>query len=599
VFLCRLERDSSLERENPLAVIEAFRRAFRAGEDVQLQIICSDYDREALLELRAAADRPEIDVLHGDLTSDELGSYMAACDCYVSLHRSTAFGYRLAEAMWLGKPVVGTGHSGNLDFMTSDNSLLVDFRLVPIGASREPFPANALWAEPDVGHASRLMRRLFDDPAFGSGLGAKAGAHMRSGHSPARFSEIVYRRLESIRATGGARREGHNDITNAPAFSRLPLRIRQGPVPATHVVGKRGWRARSRVRRAALRLMRPFTAYQQEVNLGVVAALEELHAQNAHLRADVATEQASLMAQARANDRLGVELERQTRVSDDVRRALNQRTDRSLYVAVSELRQRHDQITAEPGEPGVSKALSAFEMRAFSQNGEDGVLAEILRRVGTPKRFFVELSVESAREGNCIYLADVVGWDGLFVESDDGFYRDVTSKYAAGDRVRTHHAAVSPENVVDLLAQAQVPGEPGVLSIHVDGQDYWIWEAIEGYQPRVVVIEYNSALDPRRRLVEPKGREHWGGTELFRASFGALEQLGERKGYRAVHTDMSGSSIFFVREDLAVDSLPAGRAVLVRRMPNYLETGYRRPAVTAGSRYLDLDTGQLVDVSDL
>jgi hypothetical protein len=243
--------------------------------------------------------------------------------------------------------------------------------------------------------------------------------------------------------------------------------------------------------------------------------------------------------------------------------------------------------------------LSGFELRAFSQNGEDGVLAEILRRVGAPTRYFVEFGVESGREGNCVYLADVIGWRGLFMEHDDAFYGELRGKYATHDRVGTNQAMVTPGNIVELLAQAAVPPEPDVLSIDVDGQDYWIWEAIEGYRPRVVVIEYNSALDPRRCLVEPKGRERWDGTQFFGASFGALQALGERKGYRAIHTEMAGSNMFLVREDLVDGRFPSGRDIAVRQVPNYFQTGYRHPPATPGSRYLDLDTGQLVDVSNL
>ena len=126
------------------------------------------------------------------------------------------------------------------------------------------------------------------------------------------------------------------------------------------------------------------------------------------------------------------------------------------------------------------------------------MLAEILRRIGADSRFFVEFGVESGREGNCVYLADVAGWDGLFMEAGDRMYRALERKYAAQDRVRTICAMVSAENIEQLLAQAGAPQQPDLLSIDVDGQDYWIWEAIDSYRPRIVVVEYNSSLDPRR-----------------------------------------------------------------------------------------------------
>ena len=158
---------------------------------------------------------------------------------------------------------------------------------------------------------------------------------------------------------------------------------------------------------------------------------------------------------------------------------------------------------------------------------------------------------------------------------------------------------VTPENVEQLFAQGEVPPEPDVLSIDVDGEDYWIWDSIEAYRPRVVVIEYNSALDPRRRLVQPNEPEwRWDGSDYFGASLGALQTLGEHKGYRLVHTDLCGLNAFFVREDLARGAFPEPEDVAVRGAPNYFQRGYQHPPSGPVRRYLDLDTGELVEVAD-
>jgi hypothetical protein len=141
-----------------------------------------------------------------------------------------------------------------------------------------------------------------------------------------------------------------------------------------------------------------------------------------------------------------------------------------------------------------------------------------------------------------------------------------------------------------------VPSEPTLVSIDVDGGDYWIWEAIEAYTPRVLIIEYNSALDPDRRLVQPREKPGWDGTDYFGASLAAMVSLGERKGYRLVHTELSGVNAFFVRQDLAEDRFPAVEDVLVRGRPNYFQRGYGHPAHAGARRYLDLDSGEEVDV---
>ncbi len=167
LFLFSFDYLSVFKRKNPLAVIEAFTRAFGSGERVGLIIKCINHDRDpaAHAELRAAASaHPEIEVIDRYLDPLDNSSLAALCDCYVSLHRAEGFGFGPAEAMWLGKPVIATGYSGNLDFMTPENSLLVDYRLVPIGAGADPYPADAQWADPDIQHAASLMRGLFDDP---------------------------------------------------------------------------------------------------------------------------------------------------------------------------------------------------------------------------------------------------------------------------------------------------------------------------------------------------------------------------------------------------------------------------------------------------
>ena len=156
---------------------------------------------------------------------------------------------------------------------------------------------------------------------------------------------------------------------------------------------------------------------------------------------------------------------------------------------------------------------------------------------------------------------------------------------------------VTPENVQELFAAARVPSEPAVMSIDVDGADYWIWEAIEDYRPRVLVVEYNSTLDPRRRLVQPADHEGgWDGSDYYGASLAAMLSLGERKGYRLAHAELSGVNAFFVREDLAEGCMPEVAAVALRGAPNYFQRGISHPPDPERRPYLDLDSGALVSV---
>jgi hypothetical protein len=229
-------------------------------------------------------------------------SLTAVCDCYASLHRAEGFGLVLAEAMSLGKPVVATGYSGNLDFMTPSNSLLVDHRLVPIGPGAEPYPPGGEWAEPDTAHAARLMRDLFDDPEAARRLGAEGAAAIGRSHSLAAAGEVMYRRLESIRATKWPRPLVDAAASVRPALAALPLRMQQQPPHPGHPGLATPLRAFAR--RSMLRLIRPATAYQQTVNDQVLAALEELSGEITELRREAAGGRAEMLELQRRIDEL-------------------------------------------------------------------------------------------------------------------------------------------------------------------------------------------------------------------------------------------------------------------------------------------------------
>lgn len=208
-FLFAFDYLSVFERKNPLALIEAFGRAFRPGEGSSLIIktINDDFDSAAHARLRqAAATHPDVHLIERLLPRSERDGLMNAADCYVSLHRAEGFGYTLAESMWLGKPVIATGYSGNRDFMTAENSYLVDHELVPIGSGNDPYPPEGLWAEPDLDHAAKLMREVVQSPLEATRRGRRAAEEIRSSHGPAVAGSQMAARLRYLASVGVQRR---------------------------------------------------------------------------------------------------------------------------------------------------------------------------------------------------------------------------------------------------------------------------------------------------------------------------------------------------------------------------------------------------------
>jgi len=142
---------------------------------------------------------PRLILLDKVLTDRETKALVKLCDCFLSLHRSEGFGRGLAEAMYLGKPVIATGYSGNLDFTNAQNACLVDYRLVPVKDHEYPFATGQKWAEPDIEHAVWFMRRLIKDTQYAQTIGQQAAYFIKTYHSPSAVGAKYRSRLVALK----------------------------------------------------------------------------------------------------------------------------------------------------------------------------------------------------------------------------------------------------------------------------------------------------------------------------------------------------------------------------------------------------------------
>lgn len=194
VFLCTFDQYSVPERKNPFSVIRAFRQAFADGQGPILWIKTLNGDRawrqhERLL--LAAAGRSDIIVWDKHLSRSDQMAVLNTADCLVSLHRSEGLGLHCGEAMWLAKPVIATRYSGNLDFMTDDNSALIDFTMIPVSHGDGIYPPAASWADPSIDHAAEWMRRLAQDAGLARRLGLAGQATIRAQPSLAEAGRMM------------------------------------------------------------------------------------------------------------------------------------------------------------------------------------------------------------------------------------------------------------------------------------------------------------------------------------------------------------------------------------------------------------------------
>jgi|SRR5215218_448396 len=274
LFLFAFDYDSVVERKNPLGLIEAFTKAFAPGEGASLVLKTLHGDRHPEAHARvaaAAAGHPDVHLLEQVLPREEKDALMASCDCYVSLHRAEGFGITLAEAMWLGKPTIATGYSGNLDFMTPENSYLVDSRLTEIGPGNEPYPEDGEWAQPSVAHAAKLMREVFDHPERARAVGELGRRGIVGTRSPEAAGRELARRLVRVQSFSKSPLTRQRTIADT---TRLAKQIKAGPTqggPPSRVAN-----AKSAARQALLRVIKPYAVHQQRVDTEMLTAIHTL-----------------------------------------------------------------------------------------------------------------------------------------------------------------------------------------------------------------------------------------------------------------------------------------------------------------------------------
>lgn len=205
------------------------------------------------------------------------------------------------------------------------------------------------------------------------------------------------------------------------------------------------------------------------------------------------------------------------------------------------------------------RRLEPYGFKIYSQNDEDGIIHEIFRRIGTQKRNFVEFGVENGLENNTLKLL-LEGWRGLWIEADRKSVESMKRRFSdviADNRLAIRSAFITAENINELIETWGI-GEVDLLSIDIDGNDFYVWQAISVINPRLVVIECNTKFRPPLSIVQPYNPQHiWRGTDYSGASLEALTRLGERLGYSLVGTNLIGLNAFFVRNDLVDDKFQA------------------------------------------
>lgn len=262
-----------------------------------------------------------------------------------------------------------------------------------------------------------------------------------------------------------------------------------------------------------------------------------------------------------------------------------------------------------------SDNLRDYEFKVFSQWGEDGILQFLVHRVPIEQTIFIEFGVQDYTEANTRFLLQNNNWSGLVMDGSPEYIRQIRA-----DTINLRYnlqavcAFIDRDNINDLIRTAGISGDVGLLSVDIDGNDYWVWEAINCIQPRIVVCEYNALFGAIRKVTVPydkhyvRSRAHHSYL-FYGASIAALDQLAQAKGYALVGSNSHGNNVFFVRRDL-LGTLPTYTPVQAFVQPQFRESRNEQGEHTylsfeqqrqqiAHMTVFDIEAGALVKVGQL
>lgn len=198
------------------------------------------------------------------------------------------------------------------------------------------------------------------------------------------------------------------------------------------------------------------------------------------------------------------------------------------------------------------RRLEPYGFSVYSQNDEDGIIQEIFNRIGTSSKIFVEFGVGDGLENNTAYLL-MQGWKGLWIEGSSEFVERIKKFYdkpLKNKQLILEHSFITRDNINGLI-DTYFNGEIDLLSVDIDGNDYYVWKNITCINPRVVIAEYNAKFPPPCHFCIPYNEHHvWDGSDLMGMSLQTATDLAESLGYQLVGTNLNGVNAFFVRKDL-------------------------------------------------
>jgi hypothetical protein len=225
-----------------------------------------------------------------------------------------------------------------------------------------------------------------------------------------------------------------------------------------------------------------------------------------------------------------------------------------IFIDIDEVKVNQGRILATLNEQKTSTNLQDYEFKVFSQWGEDGIIQFLIKTIEIKNKTFIEFGVEDFSESNCRYLLVKDNWQGFVIDgSKDNIQKLQSNYYFWKHHLVACAAFITKDNINQLLAHSGFDEDLGILSVDIDGNDYYVLDAIERFRPRILICEFNSVFGAKRSI--SAAAHH---SNLYAgASLSAMNHLAQKRGYVLVGTNSVGNNAFFVRRDLMNGQLRA------------------------------------------
>ena len=242
---------------------------------------------------------------------------------------------------------------------------------------------------------------------------------------------------------------------------------------------------------------------------------------------------------------------------------------KGVFYVVENLPQHFDEIKINQGrilsllnQKKTNSPLNDYEFKIFSQWGEDGIIQHLINSLEVKNKTFIEFGVEDFTESNCRFLLMKDNWRGFVVDGSPSNINNIKQSYFYWRYdLNAYPAFITINNINEILKESGFEEDLGILSIDIDGNDWFILEAISFYKPRILICEYNDVFGKERAISVPydpqfvRTKKHYSNL-YFGASIAALTYLAEKKGYALVGVNSNHNNAFFIRQDLLCDSVP-------------------------------------------